>query len=292
VVECFRRLVLACALGLLSSSSALTAPTVGLVICLAFLYVFIKLEPYQSGAHEPHLNHVGIVLAYALTLFFLAALLLKASPDVADQAWFAALLMALLLSGPAAIALALWHNWHVGLYATSPVAPAKGRGEVELVRSASFLAFEEDLAKAKAMSLAAKQKKESDKKAREARWAGAAPPGAGQRRGSASKDLQQILTKRPDKNRPLSGDDHRAALDADQAKLKEFLGRCGLEGMYDTFLAFGVDSVKDAMDGEVVTAAALQNDMGLTPFEVRKFRGTVESERFQNVQDFNLTGSL
>lgn len=135
MVECFRRLALACALGLVSDEDSVASPTVGLCLCLCFLYVFTKLEPYrytpnteQSALQyyttvdspvphgtalpslfvsltcpcpcpclssryrvdEPRLNSVGVILAYALTLFFLAALLLKARPEVRQ----------------------IWHDWH------------------------------------------------------------------------------------------------------------------------------------------------------------------------------------
>jgi len=71
-VECGRRLVLASAIGVLSSDSAIN-PVAGLIVCLAFNYVFTRIKPFDGRKN----NTLGVILSYSLTLFFLAAIMLK-----------------------------------------------------------------------------------------------------------------------------------------------------------------------------------------------------------------------
>ena len=101
VVECFRRLALASAIGIVNADSAVS-PIMGILTCLVFIHVFSKWDPYKTNSD----NSLGIVLAYSLVLFFLAALLIKVdatSDDDSDQALFGVFLIVVLLAGPIAI---------------------------------------------------------------------------------------------------------------------------------------------------------------------------------------------
>ena len=104
ILETVRRLLLASALGMVASDSA-AAPTMGVLICMGFLFVFIRFEPFKVRNN----NILTIVLAYSTTLFFLAAILIKvdaAGTDSGADAWaFEALLMFTLFSGPTVILL-------------------------------------------------------------------------------------------------------------------------------------------------------------------------------------------
>ena len=74
----------------------------GILICLVFIHVFTAWTPYKTNSD----NSLGIVLAYSLVLFFLAALLIKVdatSDDDSDQALFGVFLIVVLLAGPIAI---------------------------------------------------------------------------------------------------------------------------------------------------------------------------------------------
>ena len=102
VAECLRRLALASVIGIVSSDSS-AAPVLGLLLCLFFNHTF-TFRPFKN----PDDSVLGIILAYALTLFFLAALMIKADltgDSEEDQRTFGALLVAVLASGPTAIAL-------------------------------------------------------------------------------------------------------------------------------------------------------------------------------------------
>ena len=78
VAECGRRLLLASVIGVVAEDSA-AAPTMGLLICFGFLWVFTKLEPFKDDGD----SMLGVVLAYSLALLFLAALLLKVNAHTA-----------------------------------------------------------------------------------------------------------------------------------------------------------------------------------------------------------------
>jgi len=97
-VECARRLLLSSVVGIVSANSAAN-PALGLLICLCFNWVFIELKPFN----EPSDCSLGVVLAYSLTLFFFAALLIKVdatSDDADDQYVFGVILIAVLVMGP------------------------------------------------------------------------------------------------------------------------------------------------------------------------------------------------
>ena len=101
VVESFRRLALASAIGIVNADSAVS-PIMGILICLVFIHVFSTWTPYKTNSN----NSLGIVLAYSLVLFFQAALLIKVdatSDDDSDQALFGVFLIVVLLAGPIAI---------------------------------------------------------------------------------------------------------------------------------------------------------------------------------------------
>jgi hypothetical protein len=98
VAECWRRLLLASVVGIADANSA-AAPTIGLLISLFYVFVFMELRPFKEGDD----NKLSILLAFSLVLFFLAALMVKvdATGDSAgDQRTFDALLLLVLGSGP------------------------------------------------------------------------------------------------------------------------------------------------------------------------------------------------
>lgn len=104
-MECFRRLALASAVGIVDAGSAVSA-LLGVLICLAFLFVFIRWEPFKAKED----SDLGVVLSYALTFFFLSALLVKVdiiSDGASEQQLFGIILIMLLGSGPIAIMLQL-----------------------------------------------------------------------------------------------------------------------------------------------------------------------------------------
>lgn len=98
VFECGRRLALASAIGMLDPSSAASA-VLGLLISYGCIYVFQRFEPFKNVRD----NALGITLAYSLTLFFTAALMIKTnatgtSPE--EQSIFGACLVVVLAAGP------------------------------------------------------------------------------------------------------------------------------------------------------------------------------------------------
>ena len=104
-MECFRRLALASVVGIVDAGSAVSA-LLGVLICIAFLFVFIRWEPYKAKED----SDLGVVLSYALTFFFLSALLVKVdiiSDGKSEQQLFGIVLIMLLGSGPIAIVLQL-----------------------------------------------------------------------------------------------------------------------------------------------------------------------------------------
>jgi len=100
VLECFRRLILASVVGIISADAASSA-VVGILASTASSYI-MTWEPFI----EKQDNFLGLVLAYSLILLFLAALMLKVhiSPEeTRDSAMFDVLLSLILLSGPVVI---------------------------------------------------------------------------------------------------------------------------------------------------------------------------------------------
>ena len=83
VLECVRRLLLASIIGIVSQDAA-GAPVLGIFICLVFCFIFTNEKPYA----DPSNSGLSILLAFSLTLFFLAALMMKVdvtSDDKSDQ---------------------------------------------------------------------------------------------------------------------------------------------------------------------------------------------------------------
>jgi len=72
VIEVFRRLLLASVIGLLDSSST-SASVMGLIICVASNWVFMECKPYKDLGD----SNIAIVFSHSLTLFFVAALIIK-----------------------------------------------------------------------------------------------------------------------------------------------------------------------------------------------------------------------
>jgi hypothetical protein len=103
VLECGRRLLLASIIGIVSDD-ANAAPVMGIIISIGFDYVFTNYKPYK----DPNNSFLGIVLAYSLVFFFLAAVMIKldaTGDDVSDQVVFGVLLICVLVAGPATILL-------------------------------------------------------------------------------------------------------------------------------------------------------------------------------------------
>ena len=101
VLECVRRLLLASIIGIVSQDAA-AAPVLGIFICLVFCFIFTNEKPYA----DPSNSGLSILLAFSLTLFFLAALMMKVdvtSDDKSDQNIFGALLIFLFFAGPLAV---------------------------------------------------------------------------------------------------------------------------------------------------------------------------------------------
>eukprot|EP00613_Pedinella_sp_CCMP2098_P053218 CAMPEP_0171889562 /NCGR_PEP_ID=MMETSP0992-20121227/43662_1 /TAXON_ID=483369 /ORGANISM="non described non described, Strain CCMP2098" /LENGTH=363 /DNA_ID=CAMNT_0012516619 /DNA_START=420 /DNA_END=1507 /DNA_ORIENTATION=- len=101
VLECFRRLILAAAIGMLPEGSAASA-VLGVLVGLGFMHVFTAWKPYKTDSD----NSLGVVLAQSLVLLFFAALLVKvdlASEDHQFQKLFGGFMVAILLSGPIGI---------------------------------------------------------------------------------------------------------------------------------------------------------------------------------------------
>ena len=98
-----RKLFLANVIGIFATESNVTAPVLGLLVCLVFLYVFIKIEPYNDRSD----TKISIVLAYSLTLFYLAALMIKTESVSGDDSFFTTLLILVLVSGPTVVVVDL-----------------------------------------------------------------------------------------------------------------------------------------------------------------------------------------
>jgi len=100
----------------------------GLLICLIYLYVFIEFKPFKN----PMDNNLGIVLAYALTLLFIAALLQSTSAlsqDSRDQHVFGALLTVCLFAGPACVAFQIGWLWYGTCSSNFEPSPAQQTSE-------------------------------------------------------------------------------------------------------------------------------------------------------------------
>jgi len=103
VLECVRRLLLASVIGMVPADSA-AAPTLGLIIALVFIFVFVDFKPFV----DPENNTLGILLAYAVAFFFLGAILIKvdaAGESKRDQLVFEVILMLVMFTGPSLILL-------------------------------------------------------------------------------------------------------------------------------------------------------------------------------------------
>ena len=99
VLECVRRLMLASVIGMLPADGVV-APTLGILLCFVFLYVFIDFRPYRNADD----SNLGVILQYSITLLFLAGLLTKVnvttSMTPSEAAIFGYVLMVILLLGP------------------------------------------------------------------------------------------------------------------------------------------------------------------------------------------------
>jgi len=114
VIECGRRLLLAAVIGIVAADSA-ASPAIGLCICLSFIYVFTTHQPYKNSST----NFMGVVLAFSLTFFFIAALMIKAdlsSDDKSDQKTYGFVLIAVLFVGPATLVFKLTKSHVIPLW--------------------------------------------------------------------------------------------------------------------------------------------------------------------------------
>ena len=149
VIDCGRRLALAAMIGIVSADSA-ASPVLGLLISLAFTFVFVSYKPFKENDD----SKLSIVLAYSLALVFISALLIKAdvtSDDEDDQKLFGVLLAITPFAGPIVIALQLLASAPLGMKSkktegtekkeTAAVAPGKknkpAAGEAEANQRAS-----------------------------------------------------------------------------------------------------------------------------------------------------------
>ena len=100
VIECLRRLLLACVIGIASPDSAVS-PVFGLLLCMGFSHIF-EQRPFKDADDST----LAIVLTYSLMLFFLAALMIKSdvsSDATDDQVLFGVFLVVVLSGGPISI---------------------------------------------------------------------------------------------------------------------------------------------------------------------------------------------
>lgn len=115
-----RRLLLASVVGIISSSSS-SSSVLGLLICLVFIFVFVELKPFK----EMKDSILGIILAYALTLFFLVAILLS-NGAISQHGSFAQalgiLLTVIIITGPVFVVSMLVKDYYLSLEANNTEA--------------------------------------------------------------------------------------------------------------------------------------------------------------------------
>jgi hypothetical protein len=100
VIECFRRIFLGSIVGVLGGTQSVAPATVGLIVSMGCIGLFARMEPYKHQSD----NNVSAVLAYALSLYFLAALMLKTEAMASTDTSPAVLLFLVFGSGPVSIA--------------------------------------------------------------------------------------------------------------------------------------------------------------------------------------------
>ncbi len=101
-------MALASIIGIVAGDAA-AAPVFGLLITVAFSFVFAYLQPLKKED-----TILGIVLSYSLVLLFVAALMIKVdatSDDEDDQKLFGALLIVILFAGPAVPILSFFEDF-------------------------------------------------------------------------------------------------------------------------------------------------------------------------------------
>jgi hypothetical protein len=84
-------------------------------------------------------------------------------------------------------------------------------------------------------------------------------------------------------------------LEAERQKLKAFLDACNLGHKYSAFEDFGVDSVTDAVDADLVDTNSLANDIGLSPEELKAFQEKAKIARTagkMSAEFYNFTRDL
>ena len=167
VLECSRRLLLTAVLGIISVAS-IAAPTMGVVISMLYMYCFIRFQPFVLQGN----NALSVLLQYSTAFFYLGAIMAKmdlSDESSRDKQTFDALLMVVIISGPALILAKSFIDSSV--VATKRVAPlvapkwtaqqkakatTKRAREKELERKRE--AFKGDPAAAKAMEQSARRR--------------------------------------------------------------------------------------------------------------------------------------
>jgi hypothetical protein len=98
VIECVRRLLLTAIIGIVAPDSA-AAPVLGMLIAFVFFGILIAIMPFKNESD----NRFAVTLTFTLSLFFLAALMVKTdatSDDLDDQRLFGLALVLILAAGP------------------------------------------------------------------------------------------------------------------------------------------------------------------------------------------------
>ena len=96
VVECARRIFLGSLIASLGGTESVAPATTGLIVSMGCIGLFARMNPYK---HETD-NNASAMLAYCLSLFFLAALMLKSEAMDTDETAPAVLLFFVFGAGP------------------------------------------------------------------------------------------------------------------------------------------------------------------------------------------------
>ena len=81
IAESARRLILGVLVGLLSSESPTTGPTIAFLVSIGMIYVYLIWGPGPS----PDDNRIEAVMSYSLALLFTSALLIMAATSASDD---------------------------------------------------------------------------------------------------------------------------------------------------------------------------------------------------------------
>jgi len=125
-IECIRRLLLASVVGIISKDEVV-APVFGLLVSLGFTFLFTAFRPFQNSDDST----LGIILSNAVSVFFLAALIVLAGfigdDDANSQSSFGVTLIVVFLLGPLFI-LVRSAGGNMKMIATAAFSPPKTTG--------------------------------------------------------------------------------------------------------------------------------------------------------------------